>query len=241
MAIYIPDVPQGSQQINQTTSPIMGNFDYLSQLMAINHVGFNTADTFGNHTFINYVHQVTDPLTGPTDIALYAKQVNDTNGIELFYRYPNNGVINQLTGAGENSGGTGTGGGYFNINTSSILSTLPNNGFGYLISGHWQYMNNGILLINGILANYYSTTKPTSPYTITIPSGMKDINGVIVPSFTQTPFNIQMNGGTTGQYGTNVNYAITPLTKTTSTCYFSGTFNNAPSSVVTPIITFIGV
>lgn len=238
--IYVPDVPQGNQQINNTTTPIEGNFEYIAQLMAVNHVGFNTTNTFGNHTIINYMQQTSDPSTGPTEIALYSKAVNDINGIELFYRYPNNGVVNQLTGLGENSGGTGTGGGYFNINSTSYSNSLPNGGFGYMYGGYWQYLSNGILIITGYLNNYYPTTKPSSPYTITIPSGITDVNGVVIPSFTQIPFNVQL-AAYTAQYGTNCNFAINPTSTTTAQCYFSGNFNNPPTTIVTPTVTFIGI
>lgn len=241
MPTYIPDIPQGTQQINNTTKGIQENFQYINDLIAVNHVGFNTPDIFGNHTQVNYVQQTVDPVTGPAEIALYSKPSTTANGIELFYRYPNNGVVNQLTGSDQDSGNAGaTGGGYFNINDSSLLNTLPNYGFGYLISGHWQYLSNGTLIISGITNNYYTTTKPTSPYTITIPSGIKDLNGKTIPSFTQTPFNVQVSTAQ-AQFGTACNYAVTITSKTTAQCYYSGTFGTAPTSIYSINAMFIGV
>ncbi len=244
MAIYVPDVPQGTQQINQTNNPIQQNFDYIYNLMAVNHIPFNTMDTFGNHNIVNFISQSNDPSTGSSEIALYSKSINnDPKNLQLFYRYPNNGVINQLTGNTQNSGSSGSGGGSFNINTGSITSSLPNSGGGYLLSGYWQYLSNGILIITGVVSNYI-TQPPTfaNPFNITIPSGLTDINGVIIPSYTQTPFNVQL-AALTPQYGSNVNYAATATSRTTATCYYSGTISSSSSTTFcqTTLATFIGV
>lgn len=237
--IYVPDVPQGSQQINNTQPPIQGNFDYIYQLMAINHINFNTPDIFGNHAVINFVEQSNDPSTGNTDIALYSKKSTSENGIELFYRYPNNGTINQLTGLNSNSGVSGTEGENFQISTSD----LPNGGFGYGTYGYWQYLSNGVLIMSMTINNSYSSTKPTSPYTLTIPSGFTNLNtGSIIPSFSQTPFyaNIASYTGQP-QQTTSGNYAITANSKNTALVYYSGSFGTPPNTIAAINAFFIGV
>ena len=90
-SIYTPNTPQGTQQVNNTQQPINDNFQDIASLFAVNHVPFNTADDFGKHNFVNFVTQSSDPTTASAEMALYTKAVSgDTNGVELFYRYPSN-------------------------------------------------------------------------------------------------------------------------------------------------------
>lgn len=135
--IYTPDTPQGFQQINNTQGPVNFNFQDISTLMAVNHVPFNTANDFGKHNFITYYNQSSEPSTGPTDIAIFSE--NTGNGLQLYYRYPNNGNIYALSStspqpAASTSSTTqptaGTGG----INVAS----------GYSSTGYF-YLNGGIL------------------------------------------------------------------------------------------------
>ncbi len=234
---YTPNVPQGSQQANNTQDPIEGNFQDIYDLLAINHIPFNTADTFGRHTYVNYVDQGSDPETNSTEMALYSKSVNnDTNGSELFYRYPSSGTVVQLTGlTSTSSGGTSltTGGTFTNSNYAYI---------GQPSSGYWQYLSNNILFMCFNIGNSINTST-TSPYTVTFPSGSYS-GGVTVPSFTQTPFNIQIaapgGNGVEGASGNNVNYAVQIVNSTTCLVYYKGTITT--NSTIYPVtITVIGV
>src|SRR6185437_6380030 len=204
---YIPNIPQANQQINGTQPAISGNFQDIYDLLAINHIPFNTANTFGRHTFVNYVEQSADPSTLSTEMALYSKSVGSSaNKAELFYRYPNNGSIVQLTGVtSTSSGGTGvTSGGFFTTATTSIP-------FGTPVDGWWQYLSNGILFMTFQIANLV-TSPTTSPYTLTFPSGTYT-GGVVVPSFTQTPFNAQL----TAQFDdSSANYSINLINNKTA-------------------------
>jgi hypothetical protein len=96
---YTYNVPQPAQPFNQTQSIILNNFQAINELINVNHVAFNTVNTFGKHNFLSLEIQSTDPQTASTDIALYTKATSGgPNAAEIFYRYPNNGTIAQLTG-----------------------------------------------------------------------------------------------------------------------------------------------
>lgn len=232
---YTPTVPQGNQQINNTQMPIKNNFQDIYDLLAVNHVAFNTPDTFGRHTLVSYVEQGVDPSTLSTEMALYSKSVtNDANGAELFYRYPSNGNIVQLTGVTNvptggsslTSGGTFTAGG-----------TVA---FGYAIQGYWQYLSDGILFMVFNISNYVQT--PTSsPYVFNFPSGSYS-GGVTVPTFTQTPFNVQLasNSSNQGTLGQDVNYAVTLTNNTSGLLYYNGPIITG-STINTVTITLIGI
>lgn len=236
---YVSAVPQSSQQVSNSQNSIEGNFQDIYTLLAINHIPFNTADTFGRHTYVNYVEQGSDPATLSTEMALYSKSVNnDTNGAELFYRYPNSGNVVQLTGVtSTSSGGTSTAlGGTFYADGAVYL--------GYPSSGYWQYLSNNVLFMSFIISNAVGASSPTtSPYTFYFPSGTYS-NGAIVPAFTQTPFNIQVTSAfpaSQGNLGTNVNYAATAVSSTTGTMYYNPTSLTTSAGVNLVIVTAIGI
>ncbi len=168
-SIYVSNIPQANQQINNTQPQFNGNFQAMAELIAVNHVPFNTADEFGKHALVDYVIQSVDPTTGPAEIALYSKLVdNDVNKAELFYRYPNNGNVVQLSGSEGGSSGTTSGGSY-------ATGTNPS-GFTYL-AGTWQYISSGLLLMTGEIE-----LKNTSVLTGEFPIATG------VPQFSNTPF-----------------------------------------------------
>jgi hypothetical protein len=102
---YTADVPQPGTPFNQTQAPILANFQAINELIPVNHVNFNTSNTFGKHTFVNLQFQASDPTTASTDINFYSKASSDGNLGELFYRYPNNGTVEQLTPTSAAGGG----------------------------------------------------------------------------------------------------------------------------------------
>lgn len=226
---YTPDVPQGSQQINNTQQPINQNFQDIYDLLAINHIPFNTADTFGRHTIVNYVNQNEDPETGSSEMALYSKQIEgDPNISQLFYRYPNNGNVVRL---GENIGGIS--GGFFSYSGTTA-------DFGQAVAGWWQYLSNGILMTTFILSNGVpvGAPTPTSPYTFTFPTGTYT-GGVTVPTYTQTPYCVILAGQFSSGGGQNINYAASAVDNTSGLMYYNGSFT---SGVINPIqVTLIGI
>ncbi len=179
MAQYTPNVPQANQQINNTQQPIEDNFQYIYDLLAVNHVPFNTVDTFGKHNFVTYVQRSADPITNATEMALYSKMVNgDENQIELFYRYPNNGSIVQLTGA---NAGSSSGGSSVNLSSNGGSWGAGTNPSGYRYNaGNWQYTSSGILMLFG------TANMPTNPTNVEFPV----LSGI--PTFNSSVFNIQL-------------------------------------------------
>lgn len=207
---YTASVPQGNQQVNNTQQPIENNFLDIYQLMGVNHVNFNVADIFGNHTFLSLFNQSSDPSTSSTEMALYSKPVaNDENSYELFCRYPNNGQVTQLT-SNSSSGSTGsTGGGQFNYFQGTST------GYGGWGNGTYQYLSNGLLIMNWAGVNNANLTP--SPFNMDIPNG----NGA--PTFTQTPFVLMI----TGTYGATINYSVgnyaaIPQSPTYAKVYYTG-------------------
>lgn len=235
---YVPNVPQSNQQINNTQQPIEGNFQDIADLLAINHIPFNTSDTFGRHLQVSYVDQGQDPSTNSTEMALYSKSVtNDPNLSELFYRYPNNGSVVQLTGINTSSTTTGGSG----LSSGGTFSATTTVNIGYPVVGYWQYLSNGILIMTFSVSNYIiESPVPTNPYTIYFPSGTYS-GGVVVPGFTQTPFNIQITAcspqsGNSGPF----NYAATIVDNTSALVYYTGPFN-LNSTTTTIYVTVIGI
>lgn len=209
---YVTNVPLGNQQINNTQETIKDNFQDIYNLVGINHINFNTPNTFGTHNIVDYFSQTIDPSTADNEIAMYAKYVqNDSNISELFYRYPNNGSVIQLTGQATNTQtGIGSGGGqvYLTYGTPAQIG--------------WQYLTNGMLMMWGLTSNFSPTTASgaaTFGYLEYAPSG--------VPSFSATPFHMQfcmqypgsLSGGVQPPYG---QVYITPISSTEFTINFVG-------------------
>lgn len=180
MATYIPDIPQGQQQINQTTAGIEGNFQYIYDLININHVPFNTLDDFGKHTFVNYIQQTVAPTTNGTEMAMFTMFSLVTNKLELFARYPNNGIIVQLTGSNGQVTNDAPGGTY-------------NGGYnpdGYQYGpGMWQYFPGGGFMLFGNISTAYTGVGNGTTITAKFPIGPN------IPTFSKTPFNIQLFNG----------------------------------------------
>ncbi len=217
---YSLNTPQGTQQINNTQGPINTNFQAISTLFSVNHVGFNVVDNFGTHTVVDYHIQTSDPTTSSTEIAMYSKAVDNVNTMELFYRYPNNGNVVQLTGSTTvtpDNSGSGSGGEVITVgSTSSTAIQYPT----------YQYLSNGILLVAGYTYSYFPTTSPGSAI-FTFPT----ISGF--PQFTQTPFNMgfSLNWEGTGQSNSQSvgEVYITPLSATTFSINYIG--NPYPQTV----------
>jgi hypothetical protein len=175
---YTSQVPQGTQQINQTQVPIENNFEDIAQLFAVNHSPFNTATvpdaTPGLHNMVTYFAQSGDPTPVANAINMYSKAVaGDANGYELFYQYAS-GSVGQLTGV--NNGGTSTKTGGAVASGSYGTATYQYLEGGILIKTGYFLINNGINSAGGVGAN---------PQTFSFPV----IAGF--PAFSKPPFNIQ--------------------------------------------------
>lgn len=169
---YTPDVPQGTQQINNTQQPINYNFQDISQFIDVNHTPFNTADTFGTHTVVDYFTQSTIPTTLSTEIALYAYNPTASTP-QLYYTYQNNGTTIQLTGSTtQTASSTGSGGGQ--VYNSSFA--------GY---AGWQYISGGLLMKWGQVAISTTYTGGTQTTIFNYPTGSG------IPAFSTTPIHME--------------------------------------------------
>ena len=107
---YFTNVPQSTQKISATQAPILSNFEAINELIGVNHVGFTDSINFGKHNFTTLPFQGSDPSTGADEITLYAKATGTPNAGEIFYRYPSNGTIAQLSGSSIGQAGATTDG-----------------------------------------------------------------------------------------------------------------------------------
>src|SRR6187402_573926 len=111
---FTSDTPQAPNAMNQTAPLIRANFQAINELINVNHVGFNTSDS-GKHNCINMQFQTVDPGTDSNDLSVYSKATGSPNVAEIFYQYPDNGTVHQLTpttsagGGGTSSATSGTG------------------------------------------------------------------------------------------------------------------------------------
>src|SRR5882757_3961016 len=98
---FSTNVPQANQKISSTQQSILNNFQSINELIDVNHASFSDPVYYGTHRVTNFVLQDSDPSTSSDQMTLYAKSVSDSaNPCEIFYRYPDNGTIVQLTGLG---------------------------------------------------------------------------------------------------------------------------------------------
>ena len=116
---YSTNVPQAAQKISATQAPIQSNFQAISELLNVNHIGFTDAINYGKHSFTTLPFQGSDPTTLSGEMALYSKSTpSGPNLGEIFYRYPSDGTVVQLTGAG---GGSASSPGWCYLPTGIIM------------------------------------------------------------------------------------------------------------------------
>jgi len=140
---YTLCTPDSASPMNQTAPLIRGNFQAMNELINVNHVGFNQENS-GFHNSINMQFQTDDPGTAITDLALYTKATGSPNVAEIFYQYPNNGTVNQLTPT-SSAGGGGT--------------TAANSGSN--AQGYWVQFPSGIIMFYGLATAQYVSNHPT--------------------------------------------------------------------------------
>lgn len=94
---YTATTPLAPDPFNSTQNPILNNFRAINELFAVNHIGFNNSNT-GLHTFLSTPFQATPPDTAATDMAVFSQSTpSGPNASELYYRFPSNGQIVQMS------------------------------------------------------------------------------------------------------------------------------------------------
>lgn len=182
---FSTNVPQANQKISATQQSILNNFQAINELVDVNHASFSDPVYFGTHRVTNFVLQDSDPSTAADQMTLYAKTVTGSvNPCEIFYRYPSDGTIVQLTGLGS---------------TGSAVT----NGYSYLGTNIMQWG-----LATGITASGDNTISFNTPYTSVVyfaqftPAGSYTISvpGAYVSATSLTDFTLT----TTGTMSTSV-------------------------------------
>jgi len=95
---YNQNVPQAVQAINVTQKPILSNFQAINEWVNVNHVGFSDDTNYGKHNATSLVSQSVTPATTSTEMALFTAPSTGGNPYEIYYEYPSNGTVTQLTG-----------------------------------------------------------------------------------------------------------------------------------------------
>lgn len=96
---FSTNVPQSSQKISSTQTPIKNNFAAISEIINVNHIGFSDPNDYGKHTFTSLPFQSSNPSTSSTEMAVFSVATpSGPNAAEIFYRYPSDGSVVQLTG-----------------------------------------------------------------------------------------------------------------------------------------------
>lgn len=97
MAINI-NIPQPTQSLGQTWSPIQANFNAIQAAWVINHVDYNSLNPLaGKHNLVTMPEQAADPVTLADEMAIYTKDVNGIS--QLFIAPEAAGVVRNITGA----------------------------------------------------------------------------------------------------------------------------------------------
>ena len=161
---YNSNIPLGISVISDTQQPIENNFSGISTLLAVNHTPFNT-DPVGLHNLVTLYQQAADPVTGSSQMALYSKASTDGNISEIFYRYPSNGRVVQLSGTNINDGSGGT-----------YASPTGQTG--------WQYLSGGLLMKWGLTTLGNGNPSPTNTYIFPVATQ--------IPVYNNTPVHIEV-------------------------------------------------
>jgi|GEM_PF-5017230 hypothetical protein len=172
---YTPDTPQAANPQNNTTTTIRSNFQAINELVNVNHVGFNSSDV-GKHNFVSLEFQDPIPTVQVSQLNLYCQATGSPNVAEIFYNYPDNSTIEQLSDQTVPITGTGT--------------SFGDAAQGYCTFPSGVVMRWGQATLKGEGNTTVDFTIGTPAYTTTF------LNGAVGPttSGTATPMGLQLNG-----------------------------------------------
>lgn len=101
---YNQNIPQASDQQNNSQTDLLNNFLAIKVLVDINHVTFDDpSGDQGKHKWVSMPEQGSDPATTANEVAVYAKNSPLTSQSELFMRNESNGTVNDMTAALQNA------------------------------------------------------------------------------------------------------------------------------------------
>ncbi len=181
---FSSNVPLSTQKISATQQPILSNFQAVADLINQNHVGFSDSTNYGKHNYTSLPVQSLDPVTNAGEMAVYSKSTpSGPNSAEIFYRYPSNGAIVQLTGGISGAGASTQGYAFMSSTVFMMWGTATGivNGSNIIIfsttAGFPTFGSTPYQLYFTAQGNYSNLTT-TSPY---------------ITSVTTTQFTFQVN------------------------------------------------
>jgi hypothetical protein len=188
--------------MNITAPLIQANFQAINELVGVNHVTFNQTNS-GKHNFVSLELQSPAPAVQSSQLTLYSAATGSPNPAEIFYSYPGNSTLEQLSDQTVPSTGTGTSFG----TASQGYCTFPS---GVKIRWGQQKTTN-----DSGGAGPFSFTSGTPAYTTYLQCSATS------PTTTGTtsPLGIQLNGfiSTTNFYAPN--YGNDPASTSTSVTF----------------------
>ena len=101
---FSTNIPESGQKISSTQVPIQSNFQAINEFINVNHVGFTDPNNYGMHTYLSLPAQGSTPSTSSSEMAIFCAASTGTNPYEIYYRYPSDGTIVQLSGSGSGDG-----------------------------------------------------------------------------------------------------------------------------------------
>ncbi len=120
---YTADTPQAANPMNVTAPTMRANFQAINELIAVNHVGFNTTNA-GMHNLLTMPFQSTIPTNAATDVTMFAQATTDLPNGGLFATFPGSltstiQISDVQTGGGIPDGTSGTG--WCQFSTSGVI------------------------------------------------------------------------------------------------------------------------
>jgi hypothetical protein len=92
---YNQNIPQPGDQLSQSQSDLLNNFQAIQTLIDVNHVDF-AASGAGKHKWVSLPQQGSAPGTAAAEGALYTAAIAGVT--QLLFQTPSNGTSLQLTG-----------------------------------------------------------------------------------------------------------------------------------------------
>jgi hypothetical protein len=194
---YTEDTPQASNPMNNTAPVIRENFQAINELVAVNHVGFNSSDA-GKHNYVSLEFQTDEPAVQSSQLTLYCQATGSPNAAEIFYTYPANSSEDQLTDQDVVVTGTGT-----SYGTASQ---------GYCTFPSGIFMRWGQAALKGTSNTTITFTLGTPIYSTQI------LASAATPTTTgcNSPIGVQINGYINTTNMLPVNYGVNPASSSTT-------------------------
>lgn len=179
---FATNIPQSGQKISSTQVPMQSNFQSISELIGVNHVGFTDSINYGKHTYLSLPAQSMDPTTSASEMAIYCAASTGVNPYEIYYRYPSSGTIVQLSGSGTGTGAATSGYAYLSstvflkwgtstgITTGANVITFPTGGGLPAFSSVYTIYYTQASVATSYLIQSYISSSSTTQFTLQVPT-----------------------------------------------------------------------